>query len=203
MSQYQEFSLTGCGPDIFDHHIAKIPSQKFNINNLKQPVTMTRLRKPKAPAAEEPVKTGKPTPFKKKTKAFFVARDEDSQDGEGALDDPDRLPWLLADDEDQQFIGNLEGSQRSNYVLFVSDGAGFKVIPASKWYKFKPKMTYRTLTVEEAEEKMKSDSRAESKGGRWMMRTESSGSSKGKAAPIKSWKLKLLNGESLNEYINT
>jgi len=44
---------------------------------------------------------------------------------------------------------------------------GFKVIEASKWYKFTPKLTYQTLTIEEAETKL---SKTKIEQDRWMMR---------------------------------
>ena len=69
--------------------------------------------------------------------------------------DPDKLPWQLKDADGQVLTGTLEGSQASSHVLFLSHIDGFKVIPVSKWYLFKPKSNHRTLTIEEAEEKMK------------------------------------------------
>jgi hypothetical protein len=76
----------------------------------------------------------------------------------------------LSDAESNQFVGNLEGSQHSNYVLFMSSMDGFRVIPVSKWYRFIPKTTHRTLTLDEAEERMKERARISD---RWLMRVSS------------------------------
>ncbi|KAH9252750.1 hypothetical protein BASA81_009259 [Batrachochytrium salamandrivorans] len=127
--------------------------------------------------------------FKKKTRTYYLSRDHEDTgnsdlfgpDADGILasvnarhGDPDRHPWVLQDDEDQYYTGNLEGSQGSNYMLFVFVNGGFKVIPASKFYKFMPRMTYRTLTADEAEEQMKAKPRSKvsSHSDRWVMRNK-------------------------------
>eukprot|EP00842_Homolaphlyctis_polyrhiza_P001061 jgi/Hompol1/1956/HPOL_000592-RA len=99
------------------------------------------------------------------------------------IGDPDRQPWILKDSDGQEFTGNVEGSQQSSYVLFVFTDDGFKMIPASKWYRFVPKVNYRTLSIEEAEEKMKIKSRARMsvQSDRWIMKKEGAqGDGKGK-----------------------
>ena len=170
MDEYTEYTLYSAGPDIDYHHVMKIPSQKFDINTLKPPVTLCR-HKPEA-KPDEPKSVN---PFKKKTKAFFLGRDDDDVsienggDGSFVKHDPDKHPWVLADDENQTYFGNVEGSQQSNYVLLVSAVDGFNVIPSSKWYKFMPKVNYRTLTTEEAENRMKKALKAESRAERWLM----------------------------------
>ncbi|KAI8918803.1 hypothetical protein BC831DRAFT_482366, partial [Entophlyctis helioformis] len=135
--------------------------------------------------------------FKKKTKTYFLGRDSEDAgnggDGSGPsidgtsfipsvnsrIGDPDRHPWVLQDDDGQHYTGSLEGSQNSNYVLFVLSDNGFKIIPASKWYKFVPKANYRTLTADEAEAKMsvKSTRTFARTSDRWMMAKGKSGKS--------------------------
>ncbi|KAJ3274478.1 hypothetical protein HDV01_002606 [Terramyces sp. JEL0728] len=176
---FQEYRLfsAGRGPATVPHHIMKVPSQKFDLDSMQQPVRMTRQQKEEVKEEETPTNNY----FKKKTKAIFLGREEeDVVMGEnksvhrGSLiasigsryADPDKAPWELTDGE-QTFIGNLEGSQNSNYVVFVSTNEGFKVVPLAKWYKFNPKMTHKTLTIEEAEAIMNT---RQKKDNRWLMR---------------------------------
>jgi transcription initiation factor TFIIF subunit alpha len=87
-------------------------------------------------------------------------------------------------------LGALEGSQSSNYVLFVSGAEGFKVLPVSKFYKFTQKPSYKTLTLDEAEEKMKS---LKKKNDRWLMKsTDDSKIKDGKGSKPKEWKEKIM-----------
>ncbi|RKO92675.1 hypothetical protein BDK51DRAFT_51043, partial [Blyttiomyces helicus] len=118
--------------------------------------------------------------FKKKTKSFYFGRDEEAEEEakqagkDGAAPrrrkkDPDRFPWLLTDAEGNNgHVGNVDGAQDSNYYLFVFSDDGFQVIPASKWYKFTPKLNYRTLTAEEADEQLKNVSKTKHTD-RWLM----------------------------------
>jgi transcription initiation factor TFIIF subunit alpha len=113
-----------------------------------------------------------------------------------SVNDPDKLPWQLKDADSQGFEGKVEGSQSSNHVLFVSGMDGFKVIPVSKWYRFAPKNTYRTLTLDEAEKKMKEE---KNRNDLWVMRAEASLEGKEevvkkekKGPPMKAWRQKLM-----------
>lgn len=208
--EYEEFRLisTGKGPAIMPHHIMKIQSGKFDIDTLPKPIKMSR----KQDAYEkEPEESN--TYFKKKSKAFFLPRDHQdvvlggTEIRAGSLiapigsrfADPDKFPWILSDAENQQYTGNLEGSQSANHVLFLSVADGFRVIPVSKWYKFLAKSNHRTLTLEEAEEKMKDATKASSLhvSDRWLMkesseRGESTSKSSVKSKTMKSWKQKLM-----------
>ncbi|KAI3629869.1 hypothetical protein MIR68_011304 [Amoeboaphelidium protococcarum] len=77
-----------------------------------------------------------------------------------------RDPYIMMDgSESNIYIGNLERSNGS-YVLFMhnSSTGGFSVVPVSNIYKFTPRITYRTLTLEEAEEKM-----GQKRSNRWLM----------------------------------
>jgi hypothetical protein len=66
MADYQEYSLFNSTGRIEPHHIMKIPHSKFNIEQLKPPVTLTRMKKAKV--EEEPAQPN--TYFQKKTKGI-------------------------------------------------------------------------------------------------------------------------------------
>lgn len=87
--------------------------------------------------------------FKKKTKIFFQGDEEEFDE---QVRETEAVPWLLEDNDAQHsFVGKLEGGQSSNYVFFVNQGDEFRIIPVNKWYRFQPKLSYHTLTLEEAE----------------------------------------------------
>ncbi|ORY77129.1 Rap30/74 interaction domain-containing protein [Neocallimastix californiae] len=112
--------------------------------------------------------------FKKRTKQVYLGADDSSRDQTiqeiKKEKEAERYPWLLTDFDNNitnTYGGLLEGGQHANYVLFMFADDGFKVIEASKWYKFTPKLTYQTLTIEEAETKL---SKTKIEQDRWMMR---------------------------------
>ncbi|KAJ3099965.1 hypothetical protein HDU97_002637 [Phlyctochytrium planicorne] len=163
----------------------RINAPKFNFSSLEPPLKM--VRKLPDPPPDEPEKTEdgkekkKTNLFKKKVRPMFFGVGED---GEESLHrfrkkDPDKFPWVLSDFKNVEFEGNLEGSQKANYVLFIiqtEDDSehgpkapvdGFRVKPVSKWYKFTAPPKYSTLTAEEAEAKMNDRKKQED---RWFMR---------------------------------
>ncbi|KAJ2579229.1 transcription factor IIF subunit tfg1, partial [Coemansia sp. RSA 1836] len=80
--------------------------------------------------------------FKKRTKQVYFADEEKRR-----LDIEEARPWVLEDDDEKEvWTGSLEGGQNSAYVLFVLTDDGFKVVPVDRWYKFTPKLKYKTLT---------------------------------------------------------
>ncbi|ORX97273.1 Rap30/74 interaction domain-containing protein [Basidiobolus meristosporus CBS 931.73] len=102
--------------------------------------------------------------FKKRTKQVFPT-DESSR----KLKEQEAKPWVLEDyDGTNYWSGSLEGGQQSNYFLFVFSEDGFKVVPAHRWYRFQQKLSYATLTIEEAEEQLIKAQKKDSD--RWMMR---------------------------------
>jgi len=112
--------------------------------------------------------------FKKRTKQVYLGADDSSRDKTiqeiKKEKEAERYPWLLTDFDNNitnTYGGLLEGGQHANYVLFMFSDDGFKVIPAAKWYKFTPKLTYQTLTIEEAETKL---AKTKIEQDRWMMR---------------------------------
>ncbi|KAJ2111003.1 transcription factor IIF subunit tfg1 [Coemansia sp. S142-1] len=102
--------------------------------------------------------------FKKKTKQVFFADEEKRR-----LDIEEARPWVLEDDDEKEvWTGSLEGGQSSAYVLFVLTDDGFKVVPVDRWYKFTPKLKYKTLTLDEAEEELSRVHKSEAQD-RWIM----------------------------------
>lgn len=78
------------------------------------------------------------------------------------------LAWHLEDaDNKNTWVGNYEAALSDTNVIFVIDGASFKMIPVEKWYKFTPKGQFKTYTIEEAESQMAK----KHKESRWVMKT--------------------------------
>lgn len=76
-------------------------------------------------------------------------------------------PWVMEDFDGQNtWVGNYEAGQMGQYVLFVFDKDGFKMVPAERWYKMTPRNKYATLTLEEVEKHMDSRDQPD----RWVMK---------------------------------
>ncbi|KAJ2480523.1 transcription factor IIF subunit tfg1 [Coemansia sp. RSA 2131] len=105
--------------------------------------------------------------FKKKTKQVYFADEEKRR-----LDIEEARPWVLEDDDESQvWTGDLEGGQTASaYVLFVLADDGFRVVPVDRWYKFAPKLKYRTMTLDEAEEELTRMQKSHAKRDLWIMR---------------------------------
>eukprot|EP00850_Spirogloea_muscicola_P010015 SM000057S18445 [mRNA] locus=s57:722808:725846:- [translate_table: standard] len=89
-------------------------------------------------------------------------------------------PWRLEDDLGQsKFVGTLEGGQRSNYFLLIMQGKDFAALPAGDWYNFHKVIQYKTLTLEEAEERMKDRRKTVDGYQRWMMKAAGSAAAAG------------------------
>eukprot|EP00850_Spirogloea_muscicola_P014487 SM000104S09357 [mRNA] locus=s104:339384:342024:+ [translate_table: standard] len=89
-------------------------------------------------------------------------------------------PWRLEDDLGQsKFVGTLEGGQRSNYFLLIMQGKDFAALPAGDWYNFHKVIQYKTLTLEEAEERMKDRRKTVDGYQRWMMKAAGSAATAG------------------------
>ncbi|KAG7881961.1 hypothetical protein KL925_001906 [Ogataea polymorpha] len=102
--------------------------------------------------------------FKRKTRQVKVF-----DDNKRKLRYEEYYPWVLEDyDAKQAWIGNYEAGNTDNYCLLMLDNQNkcFKMIPVEKFYKFTPRNKYATLTLEEAEAKMKENSQTS----RWIMR---------------------------------
>ncbi|KAI8831699.1 hypothetical protein BC829DRAFT_449257 [Chytridium lagenaria] len=169
--EYTEFSLYSSGPGM-PAHIMRINAPRFSFSNLVPPLKMVR----KIPEAPPPAVVDDDLSLQPLQRRKQLVQEEAE-----ANKDPDRFPWALTDFKEEELEGNLEGSQRANYVLFIvraeedalSDKEvkprdGFRVKPVSKWYKFNSRPKYATLTAEEAEARM--TSRKKSNEQRWFMR---------------------------------
>ncbi|KAH8547822.1 hypothetical protein BGW37DRAFT_508826 [Umbelopsis sp. PMI_123] len=100
--------------------------------------------------------------FKKRTRQIFLAKEDTRK-----LREEEQKPWVLEDFDNQNgFVGTLEGGQKSDYMLFVFAENGFKVVPVDKWYKFNPKISYQVMSLDEAEEHYKRQQKTESS--RWL-----------------------------------
>ncbi|XP_059081020.1 general transcription factor IIF subunit 1-like [Tigriopus californicus] len=72
---------------------------------------------------------------------------------------PDDQPWLMrigSKKEGKQYKGLREGGVSENaayYVFTHSQDGSFEAHPVHEWYNFTPRVTYKTLNAEEAEEK--------------------------------------------------
>lgn len=100
--------------------------------------------------------------FKKRTRQIFLAKEDTRK-----LREEEQKPWVLEDFDNQNaFVGTLEGGQMSDYMLFVFAENGFKVVPVDKWYKFNPKISYQVMSLDEAEEHLKRQQKTESS--RWL-----------------------------------
>lgn len=224
--EFEEYRLFSSGKNNFNlkNHILKLSSLKFTLDNLTKPLTLTRPQRERKEFTGDPKRQVK----KKSKQYFLGrdATDLVIDGGDGGvgsmvasigsrLNDPDKIPWQLEDGDGVTFqgmlvpkflgkhsinycSGSLEGAQSSNYVLFVSGSEGFKVLPVSKFYKFNQNTTYKTLTLEEAEERMKSQKKQND---RWLMKGEGDGKGRddGKQTKAKDWKEKLM-GTRQNEY---
>ncbi|KAJ2760195.1 transcription factor IIF subunit tfg1 [Coemansia sp. BCRC 34490] len=103
--------------------------------------------------------------FKKRTKQVYFADEEKRR-----LDIEEARPWVLEDDDEtEMWTGSLEGAQNSAHVLFVLTDDGFRVVPVDRWYKFAPRLKYKTLTLDEAEEVLKNEQKIDNRS-RWIMR---------------------------------
>lgn len=185
---YSEFKLVS-STKAYPHHILKFHTPKpVDISKFTPPVRLQRRTLPteeellaqQAQAASEASTSSSagginkalvaPSGSWSKTNLFKKkVRQIETQDEEDRLKKKaESVPWILEDDEgDNLYMGNLEGGQSSNYVLFMFSEDGFKVVPADNWYKFNPKLKYKTLTSDEADA---SFSKQNEKVDRWMMR---------------------------------
>ena len=72
---------------------------------------------------------------------------------------PDAQPWLMrvgSKKEGKTYRGVREGgvAENTTYYVFTNAADGcFEAHPVKEWYNFTPRLTYKTLNAEEAEEK--------------------------------------------------
>ncbi|KAG0681360.1 hypothetical protein C6P40_001467 [Pichia californica] len=102
-------------------------------------------------------------------------------------------PWVLEDyDADQAWVGNYEAGINDNYCLLILDNVNkcFKLAPVEKFYKFTSRNKYATLTLEEAEAKMKQGGGS---GQRWLMRKMLDEATTGKRVDLRYRKIQKIN----------
>ncbi|KAJ2721618.1 transcription factor IIF subunit tfg1 [Coemansia sp. Benny D115] len=148
---------------------AALLEQEMQKNKAEGVEVVQREERPKADinliADVGGARSNKKNLFKKRTKQVYFADEEKRR-----LDIEEARPWVLEDDDEKEvWTGSLEGGQMSTYVLFVLTEDGFKVVPVNRWYKFAPKLKYKTLTLDEAEEEMKRARKVDAHD-RWIMR---------------------------------
>lgn len=160
---FTEYKLK-MSPMAVSHNVMALHSSTAKLTDFTQPIRMFR-DKDSALIQEAPKPADTPVALtstgavklpvggsklaKKKTRVIYQG-DEDNEDEHNR--ETESVPWLLEDyDGQHSFVGKLEGGQKSNYVFFVNQGDEFRIIPVNKWYRFQPKLSYHTLTIEEAE----------------------------------------------------
>ncbi|ODV84860.1 hypothetical protein CANARDRAFT_28608 [[Candida] arabinofermentans NRRL YB-2248] len=122
--------------------------------------------------------------FKKKTRQI---RDYDEE--KKKLRYEEFYPWVMEDyDAKQAWVGNYEAGNTDNYCLLVLDNENkcFKLMPVEKFYKFTSRNKYATLTLEEAEAKMKEGSSSS----RWLMKRMAEEAGRGERVDLRYRKMK-------------
>lgn len=107
-------------------------------------------------------------------------------------------PWVLEDyDANQAWVGNYEAGINDNYCLLIQDTVNkcFKLAPVEKFYKFTSRNKYATLTLEEAEAKMKQGG----SGQRWLMRKMHDEATSGKRVDLRYRKVQKVKSEGGDE----
>ena len=85
MAEYEEYRLFSAGKTNFNlkNHILKLSSQKFTLDNLAKPMTLTRPQREKKDFVVDPKRQ-----VKKKSKQYFLGRDATDlviNDGDGGI----------------------------------------------------------------------------------------------------------------------
>lgn len=145
----EEFRLRSSYLD-FDHHVMTVNAKKFKFSDLAAPIRLYRKEKSLLEKQPAPPNSSKSKFITEITNAEKSMEDEYYE----RVVEEESAPWLLEDNEDQSFVGRLEGGQQANYVFLVRQGNDFHVVPASEWYVFNPRLPYKPMTLEEAERSM-------------------------------------------------
>lgn len=122
--------------------------------------------------------------FRKRTHEVFQQDEQVRQ-----LRQEEKFPWIIEDSEGQQtFQGSLEGGQGGSYVFLTLTTDGFDVTPLSKFYRFGQRQKYQTMSLDEAEEKMKKHKSLP----RWVMKEsdDGNGPSAPSAEPQRQYRMK-------------
>ncbi|PJF16583.1 Transcription factor TFIIF complex alpha subunit Tfg1, partial [Paramicrosporidium saccamoebae] len=172
---YVEFKLRSTSSTNFVHNVMTLSGPPVDMADFTTPVRLVRDPNTRddgdgmGPGSEGDDRfIGK----KKRKTRIIQPEDEDEQ----SLRSQERAPWLLEDFDGQHSYVSQLMSPDAKYVIFVNQGNEFRVLLASKWYRFAPKLAYRPLSLEEAEERMAGKGRNEDFD-RWLMKKRPPGSS--------------------------
>ncbi|CDK26194.1 unnamed protein product [Kuraishia capsulata CBS 1993] len=136
--------------------------KKMRLANEKRLKLLAKREAEQAVVAPDGGARKKKNVFKRKTRQIHMVDEEKRR-----LRYEEYYPWVLEDYEGKNnWVGSYEAGNSDTYALFVFDKDGFKLVPAEKVYKFTPRNKYATLTLEEAEAKMKDGAQTP----RWLMR---------------------------------
>lgn len=93
---------------------------------------------------------------KKKTQQIFHNDQTEEQKASSKLRYEEALPWHLEDFEGKNtWVGSYEAALSDTYAILMQGPDGtFRMVPLNKWYKFTPKNQFKTLSIEEAENRM-------------------------------------------------
>lgn len=113
------------------------------------------------------VETGrKPTVIKKKTAQVYNRDYTPEERRKMQSNYEEKLPWHIEDfDNKHCFVGSNQAGSSNTYAAFLyeetvdSSNGRFRVLPIEKLYQFKPRKTFKTMTIEEAENAMKKKGR--------------------------------------------
>ena len=151
---------------------------------------LEKEKKLQAIAPDGGARKKKRQPFQKRTKQVKVYNEAKRK-----LRYEEFYPWILEDyDASQAWVGNFEAGLSDNYCMLVLDKENkcFKLAPIEKFYKFTSRNKYATLTLEEAEAKMKQGS----SGQRWLMRKMLDEATTGKRVDLRYRKVPKIKGEN-------
>ncbi|KAI9836055.1 MAG: hypothetical protein M1819_001666 [Sarea resinae] len=134
---------------------------------------------------------------KKKTQQVF--RNDQTKEGqaEAKLRYEEALPWHLEDfDNKNTWVGNYEAALSDTHAILVMEPTGvFRMVPLEKWYKFTAKAQFKTLNIDEAEDRMTK----KVKEPRWFMDTQRAKAQRQQEAQDKRAWNKLYVGKANNE----
>lgn len=186
-----EYKLRSIASTNYIHNVMTLAGPPVNLADFTTPIRLIRDPSSRGEGGEgsmlgrgsDDEEKQDPSTLRRKRKTRLIQPEEDEENS--ALKAQEKAPWLLEDFDGQHSYVSQLLTPDAKYVIFVNQGNEFRVLLASKWYKFSPKLTYRPLTLEEAEERMASKGKNEDYD-RWLMRKrtaalasagESSGSS--------------------------
>lgn len=173
-----EFKLKSTQSTSYSHNLMTLLGPPVNVNDFTTPVRLVRDPNSAAGATDskDAMEDGasdeegsSKNNFNRKKRKTRIIHQEEQEEELSQLKDQEKVPWLLEDfDGQHSYTGQLVIPD-AKYVIFVNHGSEFQVLPASRWYRFTPRLAYHPLSIEEAEEKMAGKSKNEDYD-RWLMK---------------------------------